>query len=131
MDEKEKIILPLDRELIRLINIFGNTNKLNFQQSIESISKVYLTDEDNIYQVAMASDLEGRMNTLESRLLNLAKTTHCQIEIIERLERQLAELEYKDETNDYDSRIKENRLMASQVQKSLSQLYDKLDFLSE
>ena len=131
MDEKERIILSLDRELIRLINIFGNTNKLNFQQSIESILRVYLTDEDNIYQVAMTSDLEGRIDTLESRLLNLAKTTHCQIEIIERLERQLAELEYKDETNDYDSRIKENRLMASQVQKSLSQLYDKLDFLSE
>ena len=69
MKGKQPVTTYLDSELIRLLGLYGNRNRLDSTQSIESILRIFFATDDAIHSLVVVDDLQQRMNVFENRLL--------------------------------------------------------------
>ena len=93
-DNKEAFLVYLSPELSHLIKIYSSQNSVIVAKGIEKILKQFLLSEDNVERIVFIEDSNRRIDTLEAKILELDKVTCGQTETIEKLERQVASLEY-------------------------------------
>ena len=98
-DNKEAFLVYLYPELSHLIKIYSSQNSVIVAKGIEKILKQFLLSEDNVEQTVFREDSNKRIDTLEAKILELDKAACGQSETVEKLERQVATLEY--DLNEY------------------------------
>ena len=93
-DNKETFLVYLSPELSHLIKIYSSQNSVIVAKGIEKILKQFLLSEDNVEEIVSREDSNKRIDTLEAKILELDKAACGQTETVEKLERQIANLEY-------------------------------------
>ena len=93
LPEKQCVTAYLDANLLSLLQTWGDKNRLTLVESIESILRQYLNNEDVVYQTVIVDDIQQRLETLEGKMLLTETISQRQVESIEKLEKQIAIIE--------------------------------------
>lgn len=91
--EKEPLLAYVDNNLISFLQTFCEHEGMSIDQGTELILQWFFDEDDNIDIAASHHALAQQMSVHENRLINLARVTQEQFEIVDKLERQVAELE--------------------------------------
>ena len=130
LPEKQCVTAYLDVNLLSLLQAWGDKNRLTLVESIESILRQYLNNEDVVYQTVIVDDIQQRLETLEGKMLLAETISQRQVESIEKLEKQIAIIEVAVQAIDPSEDVEVIKSDIVEIKEELNEYWKKTLFIS-